>query len=125
MTHLTMLEGAFRLPAGHTLQCYAGSEPIVRKYWSYEELQGEVSTGFHENATRLRMLLIESTQRRLPDDGKIAVELSGGLDLTAVAGSRINMPRPPLLLFCCVSWIPGSRRLGAHRGGSAPSPDTE
>ena len=101
-THLTMLESVFRLPAGSALQCNTYGEPSVRRYWSCDDLKGEASDDFDENAARLRTLLVDSTKRRLPAEGNVGAHLSGGLDSTAIAGAAALSCRDRLHSYSAV-----------------------
>ena len=77
-------DGVSRVPASHsvTLDLIGG-----QKFTRYLQLGHKLatsSTSFEENAERLRMIFIEAVQKRIPDKGVIAAEVSGGLDSSSV-----------------------------------------
>lgn len=84
---LTMLEGVFKVPAGHVvvfdLAGLASEQPraiAATRYWSLPERSAQTATP----ATMLASLR-EALVRRLPTSGRPAIFLSGGLDSSVVA----------------------------------------
>lgn len=83
----SIIEGIWKLPAGHNLILDAGGEPRVERYWRYtlepdEKLAARPET---ELAEELRETLDRAVRRRLMADVPLGVFLSGGIDSTAVA----------------------------------------
>lgn len=84
---LSIIEGIWKLPAGHNLLVSEGSEPQVSRYWRYvlEPDEGLASRPEAELAGALRDCLDAAVKRRLMADVPLGVFLSGGIDSTAVA----------------------------------------
>jgi asparagine synthase (glutamine-hydrolysing) len=78
-----------RFPPAHLSTIQLGNSTVIqpRRYW---RLGGgsthPVSDNFEENAATLRRLLEASVQQCLPRSGRVGIELSGGLDSTAISG---------------------------------------
>jgi asparagine synthase (glutamine-hydrolysing) len=84
---LSIVEGIWKLPAGHNLLVSEGSDPQVTRYWRYvlEPDPALESRPEAELAEALRACLDGAVQRRLMADVPLGVFLSGGIDSTAVA----------------------------------------
>lgn len=84
---LSIVEGTWKLPAGHNLLVSEGSDPQVTRYWRYvlEPDPALESRPEAELAEALRACLDGAVQRRLMADVPLGVFLSGGIDSTAVA----------------------------------------
>lgn len=84
---LSIIEGIWKLPAGHNLLVSAGSEPQVTRYWRYvlEPDDSLASRSENELAEALRACLDAAVKRRLMADVPLGVFLSGGIDSTAIA----------------------------------------
>jgi len=83
----SIVDGIWKLPAGHNLILEAGGSPVVKRYWRYELVEDEALARRSEEslADELRELLDRAVQRRLMSDVPLGVFLSGGIDSSAVA----------------------------------------
>jgi len=83
----SLIEGAWKLPAGHNLILDAGGEPVVKRYWRFEiePDEGMMRRSRTELAEELIERLDRAVKRRLMADVPLGVFLSGGIDSTAVA----------------------------------------
>ena len=83
----SLIEGVWKLPAGHNLTLDAGGEPVVRRYWRFEiePDEGMMRRSRNELAEELLETLERAVKRRLMADVPLGVFLSGGIDSTAVA----------------------------------------
>jgi asparagine synthase (glutamine-hydrolysing) len=83
----SLVEGVWKLPAGHNLILDAGAEPVVRRYWRFEiePDAGMMQRSRTELAEELLETLGRAVKRRLMADVPLGVFLSGGIDSTAVA----------------------------------------
>lgn len=83
----SIIEGIWKLPAGHNLLVEAGREPQVKRYWRYTLEPDEKLARRPEAdlAAELLEKLNRAVQRRLMSDVPLGVFLSGGIDSTAVA----------------------------------------
>lgn len=83
----SLVEGVWKLPAGHNLILDAGAEPIARRYWRFEiePDEGMMRRSRSELAEELLETLDRAVKRRLMADVPLGVFLSGGIDSTAVA----------------------------------------
>lgn len=83
----SIVEGVWKLPAGHNLILEAGGSPVVERYWRYELVEDDALARRSEEslADELRELLDRAVQRRLMSDVPLGVFLSGGIDSSAVA----------------------------------------
>lgn len=87
----TAWTGIFRLPAGFTA-IVTGDGVRAEPYWVWRlpEPAPEPASDLRE---RLAQLFLQAVARRVPDDGPVAVTLSGGLDSSAVAVTMASLPR--------------------------------
>ena len=83
----SLIEGVWKLPAGHNLILEAGGEPVVRRYWRFEIEPDESLMRRPEASLAEELLerLDRAVKRRLMADVPLGVFLSGGIDSTAVA----------------------------------------
>ncbi|MFZ3216172.1 MAG: asparagine synthase (glutamine-hydrolyzing) [Candidatus Acidiferrales bacterium] len=94
---MTMVEGVFSLPPGHSLKIRAGEHHRLHEpklYWKYarefyQEEDEEPGTAYAEDfssaAATVRSLLEDAVRSHLIADVPVGVFLSGGLDSTAIA----------------------------------------
>ena len=83
----SLIEGVWKLPAGHNLLVESGEQPVIKRYWRFEI---EPDTSLLERprevvAEELLDRLERAVKRRLMADVPLGVFLSGGIDSTAVA----------------------------------------
>jgi len=83
----SIIEGIWKLPAGHNLLVRPGETPRPLRYWRFELTPDDalVNRPESELADELREILDRAVQRRLMADVPLGVFLSGGIDSTAVA----------------------------------------
>lgn len=83
----SIIDGIWKLPAGHNMLVEPGSEPKVSRYWRYviEPDEKWAARSEDELAEELREQLSAAVQRRLMSDVPLGVFLSGGIDSSAVA----------------------------------------
>jgi asparagine synthase (glutamine-hydrolysing) len=84
---LSIIDGIWKLPAGHNLIVSEGSAPQVTRYWRFvlEPDDSLASRPEGELAEALRDCLDGAVKRRLMADVPLGVFLSGGIDSTAIA----------------------------------------
>jgi asparagine synthase (glutamine-hydrolysing) len=89
---LSIIDGIWKLPAGHNLVVSESSAPQVVRYWRYIlEPNGSLAAKPEaELAEALRECLDRAVQRRLMADVPLGVFLSGGIDSTAVAALAVR-----------------------------------
>lgn len=83
----SIIDGIWKLPAGHNLIVCPGEAPKISRYWRFE-LEPEESWNSRPEqdlAEELLALLDGAVARRLMSDVPLGVFLSGGIDSTAVA----------------------------------------
>lgn len=81
----SIIEGIWKLPAGHNLILEKEGSPQTQRYWRFE-LEPEFAARTEEDlAEDLRERLDRAVRRRLMADVPLGVFLSGGIDSTAVA----------------------------------------
>lgn len=83
---LSIVEGIWKLPAGHNLVLEQGGTPRVTRYWRFRM---ERDDSFFQRPVpsvveEFRSILDRAVQRRLEADVPVGVFLSGGLDSAAV-----------------------------------------
>ncbi|HEY5814521.1 MAG TPA: asparagine synthase (glutamine-hydrolyzing), partial [Terrimicrobiaceae bacterium] len=83
----SLIEGVWKLPAGHKLILDVGDEPVVSRYWRFEiePDEGMLWRSRGDVAEELLEKLNRAVKRRLLADVPLGVFLSGGIDSTAVA----------------------------------------
>jgi asparagine synthase (glutamine-hydrolysing) len=91
---LTLIDGVFSLPPGHSMSVPAGfpaTMPTPKRYWDAPPSAGE-SAGRARTAERTRALLEQAVESHLIADVPVGVFLSSGLDSTAIAAlaSRVR-----------------------------------
>lgn len=79
----TYFRDVSRLPAASVLRCRDGRQR-VRRYWSFSDIEPDVSIGEQEASAELRRLLSEAVSVRSRSYGGLASELSGGLDSSTI-----------------------------------------
>ncbi len=83
----SLIEGIWKLPAGHNLIVEAGGEPVIRRYWRFRIEPDESLIRRPQKALAEELLerLDRAVRKRLVADVPVGVFLSGGIDSTAVA----------------------------------------
>lgn len=83
----SIIDGIWKLPAGHNLLVRQGETPRPARYWRFELAPDEDFARRPESdlAEELRETLDRAVQRRLMSDVPLGVFLSGGIDSTTVA----------------------------------------
>jgi asparagine synthase (glutamine-hydrolysing) len=102
----TIYQGIHILPPGHFL-VFQGGAVRLRPYWSPRP--GKAMTIPPDPAARLRELLIAALKKRLLDERKIIVELSGGLDSSALLGFLTGIVGPERLFAVTRAFAPAYR----------------
>jgi len=102
----TIYQGVHVLPPGYFLAFQAGAA-LVKSYWSLTP--GMPMAVPKDPAAALRELLIAALKKRLPDQGKIIVELSGGLDSSALLGFLTDIVGPERLVAVTRAFAPAYR----------------
>lgn len=93
----SLIEGVEALPPG-TLLVVADGSARLRRYWSpieHATHRQDDQQDFEEQARRVGEVLSAAVSCRLDDQNPTAIELSGGLDSTAVAASAARLATPP------------------------------
>jgi len=97
-----------RVPAAHYLffPPTVSEPPCPRRYWEMGTGSAHaISANFQDNASTLRMLLDGAVQDHIPSEGRVGVELSGGLDSTSISGLTAAHCRDRVL--SCSAVFPG------------------
>lgn len=99
-------DGIFRVPAGHVLMAEWRGDRWSTKLAQYFALgskpAADVSVDPRENAEILRDRLRAAVRARIPVSGRVGIELSGGLDSSAVSGLAAEEARDRVLTFSAV-----------------------
>lgn len=79
----TVLEDVFELPAGHLVSYDRQSEPLLRRYFFFEDesKNDQPATYWHQRFAREFQ---QAVQERLPKDEPVGIFLSGGIDSSVV-----------------------------------------
>jgi asparagine synthase (glutamine-hydrolysing) len=80
----TMLEDVFELPAGHIVTSTGDSRPYLRRYFAFEDVEGEADPSDDHWIEGFRQALGAAVAVRLPEGEPVAVTLSGGIDSSVV-----------------------------------------
>jgi asparagine synthase (glutamine-hydrolysing) len=81
----TVLMGIQSVPPAHVLTL-AGSTPRLTRYWSAGEVAaGQCRDSYQEAVLTMRRLLEQAVHCRLPANGPVVAQLSGGLDSSSIA----------------------------------------
>lgn len=102
---LSMFAGIRNVPAGHYLSVTANQPPQLTKWWSPEEFIDEQPRKFEDSVAQMRSHLLEAVVDRTPSTGKVACNLSGGLDsstITAIAAESAGTSS----LICLANRLP-------------------
>lgn len=97
----TYYEEIFRLPAAHTLRVSQESFHL-RRYWALDPGREEKFATDEEAIDAFRHHFTNAVRSRLRTPHKLAVELSGGLDSSAVACVAREFARQPLPTYSVV-----------------------
>jgi len=89
----TFYRGIRRLPGGHRAWVRPDGSIRAERYWvlSRDELRLRDDRAYED---RFRELFVEAVRSRMPADGDVAAELSGGLDSATVAGALAKEVAP-------------------------------
>ena len=98
----TSYVGIFRVPSGSALYWSRAKGVRVERYYHLATQEVQVSSDFQENSKRLQRLLLSAVQKRLDSKDRVAVELSGGLDSTAISGILAKLARGRLESFSAI-----------------------
>ncbi len=95
----TMLEGLFELPAGHRLTVAGAAEPVLHRWFRFEESEedGDVTDG--QWVERFHALHADAIRQRMPANDPVAVFLSGGIDSSIVVAELAAQGVKPLPTF--------------------------
>jgi len=81
----SLIAGIKRLPPAHVIEVSRNGVQLKR-YWRLDRsIAGTMRCSAEEAAREIRRLVAEAVRCRLPRDGEIGAQLSGGLDSAAVA----------------------------------------
>mgnify|MGYP005845972215 CR=1 FL=1 len=93
---VSCFKGVRRLPAAHYCSCGPGVDAAVIRYHYFEKDKSLISSCPEDNVNSFRKLVYGAVRARLPTQGRIGVELSGGLDSSTIfaiardlAGERV------------------------------------
>lgn len=81
----SLVEGAWKLPAGCNMTVRPREAPRINRYWTFRVEPEETTRSWDDLAAELRHLLENAVRRRLVSDVPLGVFLSGGLDSSIVA----------------------------------------
>lgn len=87
----TLYTGVQRLPAAHTLTISSGGPPVVRRYWRPDAAR-RITFATHEDyVAAFRRELENAVAFAIRTTGNVGVQLSGGLDSTAVTVTAAHL----------------------------------
>lgn len=89
----TLFDGIFRLPPAHTLVACGGTLEI-RRHWSPRARSSSQVLGDDEYAEGFRDVFRRSVARRVAGQRRVAIQLSGGVDSTAVTAMAVAVCGP-------------------------------
>jgi len=92
----TLINGVYRLPAGHYLR-FSGGEITIKRYWAVSF--GVNKNSIESNSKKICSLLEDSVERRLVSDVPVGVFLSGGLDSSAITSIMSRVATEPVNSF--------------------------
>ncbi len=92
----TMLEGIYKVPAGHLLRFQKGVHELLA--WTCIE-EGERISSYQEARSLVRETVQASVERQLVSDRPVGVFLSGGIDSTIVLAAMRQMVSGPIETF--------------------------
>jgi asparagine synthase (glutamine-hydrolysing) len=98
---LSILEGVFKLPPGHTLSIRPGQPSSPRRYWRPTEYfrAAEPAPSETRAAEELWERLEESVRFHLVSDVPVGAFLSGGVDSTAIVSLMVGASDRPVQTF--------------------------
>ena len=99
---LTAHEGVLRLPSGHRMVWRPDTSPRLSRYYDLSSAVQDVQCSFEESAETLRSLLVQAVARRLEPQGRIGLELSGGLDSSAITALVRKLAGPRVMAFSSI-----------------------
>ena len=114
----TLFDGVRELPPGHVLVAEQGRID-VRAYWDLDQPREAAAVEDDEAIERFRGSLIDAVRVRLVADAKVAFQLSGGLDSTAVAATAAAEGREPIDCFTVAFPDAGYDEAAIARGTAA------
>ncbi len=85
----TVFEGVHELAAGHLLSVDAHGEVRIRRWWDLDVPREKRASDPRAAALELRTRFDDAVRERLIADVPVAVQLSGGLDSTAVLAAAV------------------------------------
>lgn len=112
----TLLQGVYRLPAGHTL-CYQGGRARVSRYWRppFPHRGGYLRRSFQDWAEELRYRLQDAVAVHLRSDVPLGAWLSPGIDSSSIAGLMARQCSHSVSSFSMGFEDPTCDELGAGR----------
>lgn len=108
----TIYRGIRRVPPAHIMRVrHFGLSAHLRRYWELpkEDLELSAESQYLE---RFRDTFLDAVRSRLPPDGQVATELSGGLDSTVVTAAAAEEVAPQPVLSLAASFA-GPRYAGS------------
>lgn len=96
-TGKTLLERVFSMPAGHWMK-FSQNNLVLQRYWQVNVNPKQITESFAEE--ELRNILFKAMDRRIENIDVLGVELSGGIDSSAiVVGMRKLRPDKQIKTF--------------------------
>jgi asparagine synthase (glutamine-hydrolysing) len=89
----TLFDGIRALPPGHVLDMRAGQEIRVSAYWDLTFPAEASQRNFDDWVDELENLLLDAVRIRAPDETRVGLYLSGGLD-SSLVGALLRACRP-------------------------------
>jgi asparagine synthase (glutamine-hydrolysing) len=89
----TLLPRVRRLPAGHAMLVSFDGSVQVWAWWNTLDHLPKPAISLDEQVEEFRALLLDACRLRLRDHGPVAIEQSGGVDSSAIAGAVAELER--------------------------------
>ncbi|WBB61973.1 asparagine synthase (glutamine-hydrolyzing) [Streptomyces sp. WMMC500] len=93
----SIYQGVSKLPPGHVL-IWPDGTAVLRRCWRLD-FTPRPTTGEHEEADRLRALLLEATRTRMVSDRPLGAFLSGGIGSSAVVAAMAILSPGRVMTF--------------------------
>lgn len=110
----TAYQGISRLKPAHYMKLVNGRLSLQHRYWDLKVNEDFIALTLEEASVELRERITEAVRQRIPAKGQIGVELSGGLDSSAIASVLTRLSGPEITIHA-FTHSTASEREGHHQ----------